>query len=89
MRKISFAILLAFACSLLAQQKADPPPFQVSIDYWTRSSSYQYRVVTEGKKQFLEMRQEGKRKWARVEDVTCTHFGSFNSDSFDYTAICK
>jgi hypothetical protein len=88
MKKVLLTTLLAFACSLLAQQKADPPPFQVDMT-WARSSSYEYRVVAEGKKEFLEMRQQGKKKWARVEDVTCTHFGRFESDSFDYASTCK
>ncbi|MDE2438951.1 MAG: hypothetical protein KGN01_06220, partial [Patescibacteria group bacterium] len=47
------------------------PSFTISIPYFSRTSRYDYRTVNRGSKQFLEMRQTGKKKWIEVEDVSC------------------
>ena len=88
MKNLTFAVFLALTSLQPPHQQATPPAFAINVS-WARSTSYEYRVVAEGSKEFLEMRQEGKKKWARVEDVTCAHSGNFDSDSFDYSAVCK
>jgi hypothetical protein len=87
-KTLSAATVLAVACFMGAQQKA-VPQFTLSVSHWTRTGNYDYRVVAEGGKQLLEMRQEGKNKWTRVEDITCHNVGRFESDSFDYVGECK
>jgi hypothetical protein len=83
---LALTAILAIACFTVAQQTL---PFTISVSHWTRASSYDYRVIVEGRKQFLEMRQEGKKKWARVEDITCHGTGRVESDSFDFVGVCK
>lgn len=86
------AVTLVSSIVLAQQKKAKSiriPSFTISIPYWSRTSRYDYRIVKRGSKQFLEMRQTGKKKWARVEDVTCTRPGDYKSKSFDYEGICK
>jgi hypothetical protein len=89
--RVGLALALMLFAGLAGAQtkKVDPPNFAVTI---TRrvTSSYDYRVVNEGSKQYLEMRQTGKQKWTRVEDVTCVHGrGRYESESFDYAYICE
>ena len=83
--------LLVFGCLVRAQTKrGETPPSTVTIAYFSRISSNDYRVVDEGSKQYLEMRETGKQKWKRVEDVTCIHGpGRYESESFDYTYVCE
>jgi hypothetical protein len=84
------SMLLLFACVVYGQaKKVDPPNSTVTI---TRrvTSTYDYRLVNEASKQYLEMRQAGKQKWTRVEEVTCVHgAGRYESESFDYAYICE
>jgi hypothetical protein len=85
------SVPLALGCLVRAQTKrVETAPSTVTVAYFSRTSSYDYRVVSDGPKQYLEMRETGKQKWKRVEDVTCTNGpGRHESESFDYAYVCE
>lgn len=85
---LSLAVVFCFARG--QTKKVEVPPFKIDIASWARTTRYEYRTIEIGSKQYLEMRQLGKEKWTRVEDVTCVHGpGRYESESFDYTYICQ
>ncbi|PYP93006.1 MAG: hypothetical protein DMG65_02210 [Candidatus Angelobacter sp. Gp1-AA117] len=55
-----------------------------------RTSAYEYRDVKTAKgNRYLEIRQSGKTRWARVEEIKCGKIGEeVESQSFDFSYRC-
>jgi hypothetical protein len=65
------------------------PPFKIECCSLLRTSAYEYREAADKGKRYLEIRQFGKTKWARVEELKCTKPGqNSESESFDYDYSC-